>query len=51
MKTDGMFDVVSDPKKAIVTAKAKWRAEYDSGIGASMQLVINTTVPPATLTL
>lgn len=51
MKTDGAFDVVSDPKKAIVIAKAKWRAEYDSGIGASMQLVINTTVPPATLTL
>lgn len=45
-KSDGDFDVTSDPSKGNVYAQAKWRAEYDSGIGGAYQLVVISTVPP-----
>jgi hypothetical protein len=45
-RTDGTFDISSDPSKAIVTAKANWRAEYDSGIGGACKLVVVTSLPP-----
>lgn len=45
-RSDGNFDVTSDPKKGQVTAKAKWIAEYDAGIGASAKLVVTSQVPP-----
>lgn len=48
VKSDGGFDVTSDPSKGSVTASATWQCEYDSGIGASYQLVVVTQVPPAT---
>lgn len=46
MRSDGVFEITSDPAKAIVTAKANWRAEYDSGIGGSYKLVVVTQMPP-----
>jgi hypothetical protein len=46
IKSDGGFDVVSDPSKAIVTAKATWMTEYDSGIGGAYKLVVATSLPP-----
>jgi hypothetical protein len=46
VKSDGTFDVTSDPSKGIVTAKAQFRAEYDSGIGGVAKLVIVTSKPP-----
>lgn len=46
IRSDGTFDIASDPSKAIVTAKANWRCEYDSGIGAAAKLVVVTSLPP-----
>jgi len=46
IKTDGDFDVTSDPSKGNVYAQAKFRAEYDSGIAAAYKLVVVTTQPP-----
>jgi|SRR5579859_406078 len=46
IRSDGDFDITSDPAKAIVTAKAMWRCEYDSGIGGSYKLVVVTQMPP-----
>lgn len=46
VRSDGVFDVTSDPSKGIVTAKGSWRAEYDSGIGASAKLVVVSSKPP-----
>ncbi len=46
VKSDGTFDITSDPSKGIVTAKATWMAEYDSGIGGAVKLVIVTSKPP-----
>lgn len=46
IKSDGTFDVTSDPSKGIVTAKAQFRAEYDSGIGGAAKLVVITSKPP-----
>lgn len=46
IRTDGQFDVTSDPSKAPVTAKAMWRAEYDSVIGGAYKLVVVTSLPP-----
>jgi len=45
-KYDGKIGLVSDPKTAIVTAKPKFIAEYDSGIGAAYKLVVITQMPP-----
>ena len=46
IRSEGVFDITSDPTKAIVTAKATWRTEYDAGIGASYKLVVVTALPP-----
>lgn len=46
IRSDGVFDISSDPSKGIVTAKASYRAEYDSGIGAAYKLVVVTQKPP-----
>jgi len=46
IKSDGVFDIASDPSKAIVTAKDSFRCEYDSGIGGSSKLVVVTSLPP-----
>lgn len=46
IRSDGGFDIASDPSKAIVTAKATWMTEYDSGIGAAYKLVVATSIPP-----
>jgi hypothetical protein len=46
IRSDGDFDVMSDPTKGMVTAKAAWRTEYDSGIGGSYKLVVITQMPP-----
>lgn len=48
IRSDGTFDVTSDPSKGNVYANTTWEAEYDSGIGGAYQLVIVTQVPPAT---
>jgi hypothetical protein len=46
MRSDGVFEITSDPAKAIVTAKAHWRTEYDTGIGGSYKLVVVTQMAP-----
>lgn len=46
IKTDGDFDVTSDPSKGNVSAKAKWRCEYDSTLGAAYRLAVITQLPP-----
>jgi hypothetical protein len=46
IRSDGDFEPTSDPSKGIVTAKAMWRCEYDSGIGGSYKLVVTTRMPP-----
>jgi hypothetical protein len=46
IKSDGAFDVTSDPSKGAVSAKAGWRAEYDPGIAGSYRLVVVTQQPP-----
>lgn len=46
IRSDGTFDVTSDPSKPPVTAKAQFRSEYDSGIAAGYQLVVITQMPP-----
>lgn len=46
MRSDGGFDVTSDPSKAIVTAKSTWLAEYSSELGAAYKLVVVTSLPP-----
>lgn len=46
IRSDGVFDIASDPSKAIVTAKANWRTEYDVSLGASYKLVVITSLPP-----
>jgi len=46
IRSDGDFEPTSDPSKAIVSCKAKWRCEYDVNLGASYKLVIVTQVPP-----
>ncbi len=48
VKSDGGFDVTSDPSKGSVTAAATWVCEYDSSLGGSWKLVVVTQVPPAT---
>jgi len=46
IRSEGVFDISSDPSKALVHAKATWRTEYDSTIGASYKLVVVTSLPP-----
>lgn len=46
LKTDGDFDITSDPSKGNIYAKAKWRTEYDPIIGAAYKLVVITSAPP-----
>jgi len=46
IRSDGVFDISSDPSKGIVTAKASFRSEYDTGIGAAYKLVVVTSKPP-----
>lgn len=46
VRSDGDFDVTSDPAKGAVEAKAKWRAEYDAVLGGAYKLVIITQTPP-----
>jgi len=46
IRSDGDFDTTSDPSKGSVTAKAKWRTEYDSGIGGSYKLAVISQMPP-----
>jgi hypothetical protein len=46
IRSDGGFDVTSDPTKGIVTASTTWRTEIDPGIGALYQLVVTTSLPP-----
>lgn len=46
IKTDGDFDITSEPSKGNVYAKAKWRTEYDAGIGGAYKLVVITQLPP-----
>jgi hypothetical protein len=46
IRSDGDFEPTSDPSKAIVTAKAKFRTEYDSVLAGSYRLVVISQVPP-----
>jgi hypothetical protein len=46
MRNDGDFEPTSDPSKAIVTAKAKFRCEYDASLGSAYRLVVISQVPP-----
>lgn len=46
MRSDGDFDVTSDPSKGNVYAQAKWRCEYDAGIAAAYKLVVVNQMPP-----
>lgn len=43
---DGQYDQEAQPAKGNVFSKPKWRCEYDSTIGGSVQLVIVTQNPP-----
>lgn len=46
IRSDGDFEPTSDPSKALVSCKAKWRCEYDATLGASYKLVVVTQTPP-----
>jgi hypothetical protein len=46
IRSDGDFEITSDPGKGLVTAKGMYRGEYDSGIGAAYRLVVVTQIPP-----
>lgn len=46
LRSDGDFEPTSDPSKAVVTAKGKWRTEYDSTLGGSYKLVVIDQIPP-----
>jgi len=46
VRSDGQFDVTSDPAKGNVQAKAMFRTEYDSSLGGSYKLVVVTQLPP-----
>lgn len=45
-RSDGDFEPTSDPGKPAVTAKGKWRCEYDATLGGSYKLVVIDQIPP-----
>jgi hypothetical protein len=46
VRSDGGFDVTSDPSKGSVVATSTWQTEYDSGIGGAYKLAVISQMPP-----